>query len=324
MKRWPPFGTSDGTEWTNGNPATGERGSVIDARAIDHSQAEIVNAITRLGLTPDEADLEQLGKAIQNAIAAATGGGDTGDFLTMATARARLPIYPEITNAVGKITVTEPSSGTILVGTTDTLRHRGVYDVAFSDIAEVDRTFAMLPSKVAHLRWSSAGGLERFYLDDAAYNPSGLPETDESFDSSYDSALLARIVTDASAAATITPLVNKAEIQIALDTSELFNRTPNNAFIAPFAPQVWDLSRTPKVGVTTQLISYPASILPRAFTGCATYLSGTRSDTTGSATASLDRYQMSLVGEVETGMVFGTAGVDVWGFRFQYTGLAVA
>lgn len=247
MKRWPPFGTTDGTEWTNGNPATGERGSVIDARAIDHSQAEIVNAITRLGLTPDQADLEQLGKAIQNAIAAATGGGETGDFLTMATARARLPIYPEVTNTTGKVSITEPSSGTILVGATETLRHRGVFDVAFNDFDEINRTFVMLPSKVAHLRWSAASGLERFYLDDVAYNPFGLPETDQSFDSSHDSALLARIVTDAGAAATITPLVNKHRLAVTGYARAENFRNSNGHGAGGSIEYIFDWARTPDI-----------------------------------------------------------------------------
>ena len=214
MKRWPPYGTADGTEWHNGNPSTGERGSVIDARAVDHSQAEIVNAITRLGLTPNKDNLEQLGLAIQNAIAAATGGGETSGFVTMETARARLPIYPEILNSSGKMTVTSPSSGTLFVPATDTIRHRGIFDIAMSDLPDVERTFNLLASKVAHLRWSPAAGLQRFYLDDVVYNPLGLPETDATFDSTYDSILLARVVTDNNAAASITSLVNRPVLQI--------------------------------------------------------------------------------------------------------------
>lgn len=213
MIRWPPFNQPPGTPWRNGNPATGERGSIIDARAIDHAQAEIVNAITRLGLTPDRDDLEQLGQAIENAIAAATGGGDTAGFVTMATARARLPIFPEVLTADGRLAISTPSSGTLFVGATGAIRHRGVFDVLMSDIAEVNRTFAMLPTKVAHLRWSPTGGLQRFYLDDPAYNPLGLAETDPSFDSAYDSALLARATTDASANVTITALANLARLE---------------------------------------------------------------------------------------------------------------
>lgn len=208
MIRWGPFNEPPGTPWRNGNPATGTRGSIIDARAVDHSQAEIVNAITRLGLTPDRDNLEQLGIAIQNAIAAATGGGDTSGFVTVETARARLPIFPEVLTADGRLTITSPSSGTLLVNPAGTIRHRGVHDVVVSDIDEVDRTFAMLPSKVAHVRWSPSNGFDRLYLDDPVYNPLGLPETDPSFDTAYDSALLARATTDTSANVTITTLAN--------------------------------------------------------------------------------------------------------------------
>lgn len=212
MKRWPPFGASDDTPWQNGNPATGQRGSIIDARAIDHSQSEIVNAIIRLGLTPDPNNLQQLGQAIENAIAAATGGGDTAQFVTMATARARLQIFPEVLTADGKLAISSPSSGSLFVAASGAIRHRGIFDVEMSGIDEIDRTFPMLASKVAHLRWSPSGGLERFYLDDPSYNPGGLPETDPSFDSTYDDALLARAVTDSSANVTVTRLVNLARL----------------------------------------------------------------------------------------------------------------
>ncbi|MCH8476188.1 MAG: hypothetical protein LAT55_13285 [Opitutales bacterium] len=208
MKPWPPFGTPDGTPWQNGNPSTGQRGSIIDARAIDHPQTEIANAIIALGLTPDANNLQQLGQAIQNAIAAATGGGDVSQFVTMATARARLQIYPEVMTADGRLTITSPSSGTLFVSPTGAIRHRGIFDVEMSAIDEIDRTFAMLPSKVAHIRWSPSSGLQRLYLDDEAYNPSGLPEADLAFDSGYDRALLARATTDSSANVTITSLSN--------------------------------------------------------------------------------------------------------------------
>lgn len=90
MKRWPPYGTPDGTPWTNGNPATGVRGSVIDSRAISDTQDEVANAIEYLGYVLDKNDLFQLGKAIEDTISAATGGGDTSTFVTYPLARAIL------------------------------------------------------------------------------------------------------------------------------------------------------------------------------------------------------------------------------------------
>lgn len=213
MKRWPPFNQPDGTPWTNGNPAIGLRGSIIDQRAIDHAQAEITNAIIQLGLSPDKDDLQQLGKAIKSYVAALTGEGGDEIFATVPALRATLPIFPEVTTASGRLTITSPSSGTVFVSPEGSIVHRGVVAVAMSDIAEIDRTFSMLASKVAHLRWSPSGGLQRLYLDDGAYNPGGLPETDPSFDSSFDSALLCRAITDAAANVTLSTLANKARLE---------------------------------------------------------------------------------------------------------------
>lgn len=284
MKRWPPYGTPDGTEWTNGNPATGVRGSVIDARAIDHPQQEITNTIIRFGSTPDKDDLEQLGKAIDDRIAQATGGGDTSNFVTMALARGILPIFPQVSTATGKLTITEPSSGTILVNPIGSIIHRGIFSVLVSDIAEVDRTFAMLPSKVAHIRWSPANGLERFYLDDAGYNPSSLLETDASFDSTFDSALLARVVTDASANATITTLINKDRLFDAYKETGVPTLVTGDAGYQLDVTRTLDWSRTPEVvavdgNMTAQTVS------------AGSYLQGTAGYTTKD---SVSRYQIDV------------------------------
>ena len=142
----------------------------------------------------------------------------------MPSARATLPIYPEVLTADGRLAISSPSSGTLFVAASGAIRHRGVFDVLMSDIPEVDRTFTMLPSKLAHLRWSPSGGLQRLYLDDPAYNPLGLPETDVAFDASYDSALLARATTDPSANVTITRLRNLDRGQM------LFERTTPLSF----------------------------------------------------------------------------------------------
>lgn len=302
MRIYPPYGTEDGTPWINGNPATGERGSVIDGRAIDHSQQEIVNAIIRLGLTPDAADLEQLGKAIQNAIAASTGSAPTGDYLTLATARARLPIYPEVLTSTGRLTVTSPSSGQILVGSAGAIRHRGIFDVAMADLSEGARTFVVLPSKTSHLRWSPSGGLQRCYLDDGAYNPSGLPETDASFDSTYDSALLARIVTDASANATITTLINRDRLMHASLTTKIVTRTSSTSggglFVTPFDPVVLNWSRTPQNTASVSRTAY-GSALAVPPEEPEVRRQGSYSDGTGSATASVSRYAANYVSTVD-------------------------
>lgn len=302
MIRWAPFGQPAGTPWRNGNPAVGERGSIIDARAIDHAQAEIVNAISRLGLTPDANNLEQLGLAIQNYVSSLTGEGGDDTFLTVPSARATLPIFPEVLTADGRLAISSPSSGTLFVAATGGIRHRGVFDVLMSDIAEVNRTFAMLPSKVAHLRWSPTGGLERFYLDDPAYNPLGLAETDPSFDSSYDSALLARASTDAGANITITSLINRDRLMHAVIRTQTFARTSSvvggGGFIAPFDPVTLNWARTPIHTASASRSGYSSS-LPAPPEEPFVLSSGVTSDGTGSATASVSRYSANYVAAVD-------------------------
>lgn len=60
----PTYGTSAFANWTNGNPGTGEEGSIPPVQAWSHPQQEIVNAITGAGLTPDKDTLTQLATAI--------------------------------------------------------------------------------------------------------------------------------------------------------------------------------------------------------------------------------------------------------------------
>lgn len=320
MKKWPPFGTSDGTPWTNGNPAVGQRGSVIDARAIDHAQTEIVNAITRLGLTPDANNLEQLGLAIQNAIDAATGGGSADGYVTVESARARLPIFPEVLTADGRLTITSPSSGTVLVAPTGILRHRGIFDVNMSDIAEVNRTFSVLPSRVAHLRWSPSAGLSLRYLDDPLYNASSSSEASDRFDSSYDDVLLARIITNSSAVPAITSLVNKHNLMTLGIQGKTVTRTTTANFglyVVPFDPIVLNWARTPKYTASASRNGY-GSALTKIPEEVALQFTGSFTDETGTAAASVDRYSMNIVGTVDTNVY------QTFEFSFQlgYTAIA--
>lgn len=271
MKRWPPFNQPDGTPWTNGNPAVGERGSIIEARAIDHAQAEIVNAITRLGLSPDANDLHQLGKAIENYVAALTGAGDTALYVTISAARSTLPFYPDVTTQTGRLTITSPSAGTVFVSPEGAILHRGIHTVAMSGLAEIDRTFNVLPSKTAHLRWSPSLGLTLRYLDDATYNPSGLSEQNSAFDSGFDDALLARVSTNASAVVTILPLTNRHQLWRS-------NRIAGSATVAGSgyrsfsATEVLNWARTPQFRSVAGAIQAAAVSPPGTMDGTANFM----------------------------------------------------
>lgn len=71
------FGATALSEWSNGNPATGQPGSIPPYEAFSHPLEEIANVIEQAGLVPDKDDLTQLYQAIA-AIAGGGGGGGSG------------------------------------------------------------------------------------------------------------------------------------------------------------------------------------------------------------------------------------------------------
>jgi len=214
MKYVPPAGKAADAAYVDGNRNAGLLGDIPPAAAIEHPQREIDHVISFFGLTPTGTDLEQLRKAIEMAISAATGGGDTSQFLLVSQARARLPFFPEILSADGKMNVTSPSAGTVQVPTSVTFQHRGIYPVSTSDYIEDDRTFATLASKTYHLRWNPVDGFVLEDLADSGYNPTVLAEGNVAFDSAYDDMLISRVVTNSGNIATITNLVNKVRVAI--------------------------------------------------------------------------------------------------------------
>ena len=62
-----PYGVTDtNAPYINGNPSTGQMGSIPPAASIEYPQREIVNFITDAGLVPDNADLHQTAKSVQS------------------------------------------------------------------------------------------------------------------------------------------------------------------------------------------------------------------------------------------------------------------
>jgi hypothetical protein len=70
MKYYQPFGDADpNASYSNGNALAGIKGSIPDARAIEHPMREILAVIGAAGLEPDEGNLGQLLLAIGELIA---------------------------------------------------------------------------------------------------------------------------------------------------------------------------------------------------------------------------------------------------------------
>lgn len=200
-------------------------------------ESEVGEVIDFAGLTGNDGDLTQLRQAIEAMIAAATGGGDTSQFLLVSQARARLPIFPEIQTADNKIVVNTPGAGTIRIPSGVAFWHRGIYS-----ITTVQTDFATAASKTYHVRWSAANGYQLKDLADIVYNPGALAESDVTFDSTYDDMLIARVTTNSSNVPTITNLANASRLKTSITRNSSIADAGANGVVAPY---VFDFARRP-------------------------------------------------------------------------------
>jgi hypothetical protein len=150
MKYEQPYGVSDpNAAYINGNPSTGTMGSIPPAASIEYPQREIVNFITKAGLTPTDADLTQLAKSVQSG--GVTFGVDTGSTNVLSAQLAPVPdqYWPGMmVRILVKNTNTGPSSlnlnglgaknillaGTTLVG--GELKLNGVVTLVYNAVAD--------------------------------------------------------------------------------------------------------------------------------------------------------------------------------------------
>lgn len=209
----PPFGSVGGVNRSptvdeqNDGFSCGDADLTLFNRLFGRLEAEMKAIQDAGGISGTEGDDTTVLQAIEALISAATGGGDTSQYVLFSQAQARLPIFPEVTTNNGVIAVTAPSTGTIRVPASATILHRGIRTYT---TAETD--FATSSSKTYHLRWNPTDGFALKDLADTGYNPTVAAETNPAFDSAYDDMLVARVVTNSSNVATITNLANKARL----------------------------------------------------------------------------------------------------------------
>ncbi len=262
MKYQQPAGEAADASYVDGNKAGGVRGSIPPAAAIEHPQREIVAVINFVGRTPDADDLTQLRKSIDDMIDLKIGGAPADTYLTLAQLAARNPVFPEIQTADGKMNVTSPGAGTILVPSAVNFQHRGCSPYLTTDYDEAtERTFATSANKTYHLRWNPNDGFALKDLADSGYNPSAKAETAEDFDTTYDDMLIARVITDPSNIASIVNLVNLPRLEADMNVNGAASVAVDSASYQGEFYLNW--SRTPKLhlsghiltGSTTQLAS---------------------------------------------------------------------
>jgi hypothetical protein len=135
MKYQAPFGSVDpNAPYVDRNVPGAVVGSKVPAPAIEDPQRELVNLILAAGLTPDEDDLHQLGKAIQSgalnyAVAGGTANALTATLpqapgalhagmevsLSVATANTATAVTLNV-NGLGAVTVYRPFENALAVG----------------------------------------------------------------------------------------------------------------------------------------------------------------------------------------------------------------
>lgn len=301
MRRLGPFNPSTGEPdsslpWQDGNPATGQEGSIPSHRHWTHAMEEIVHVIEQAGLQPTASDLTQLWQAIQIAIEQGPGGGVGGAYVTQAAALTNLPIFPEVLTQDAKL-VLSAGTGEVVIAADQNFVHRGVFRHSTSDWDLAARTFATAPSKTYHTRWTPLGGFALKDLADGDYNPGALNEWDPAFDTRHDDILFHRVVTDSANVATIKALVNRDRLRKSFNAGQQFTRTTRTAdglWIAPFDPFVLDWARTPDVSMAPSRAG-DAGVLSVIPEEPAIRWTDTHNDGTGSAAASLTRYELRPV-----------------------------
>lgn len=205
-------------------------------------EAEIGEVIEHAGIVPTDERDTLLREAIEALIAAATGGGATGDYLLMTQARARLPIFPEILTADGKMGITSPATGQVRVPGNVVFQHRGIFRVT-----TVQTDFPTDASKTYHLRWNPTDGFAMKDLAGVTYNPTAAAETNVGFDSAYDDMLVARVITNSSNVPTVTNLVNRPRLFYSIRAEGPASVVAGNAGAREFlSTQTYNWARTPQ------------------------------------------------------------------------------
>lgn len=210
MKYVQPYGVTDpDAGYKDRNTPGAEAGSRVPAAAVENPMREIMAVIMAAGIDPYSPDLTQVLQAINALIAAATGGAGDPNYVLMTQARVRLPIFLEVLTSDGLIPIASPSNGTIRVPAGYNFLHRGIFNVT-----TVLTDLVTTASKTYHLRWNPTDGFALKDINDSGYNPGMLDESNAAFDSKYDDMLVAKAVTNASNAATIILLKNKAALAL--------------------------------------------------------------------------------------------------------------
>ncbi|MCT8970574.1 hypothetical protein [Microbaculum marinisediminis] len=213
-------------------------GTWISAQDLNFFLAQLRRAIRGMGVTDDPLDDDMLLKAIQAA------------QFDIVAAAGNMPIFPEVKNGTNKLTVSA-GTGAVVVADAQNVVFRGLITVSTTSWSLAQRTLSHAAGKTYHLRFSLAEGFSLKDLASGGYNPSARAEDHAGFDSDYDDMLVARVVTNGSNVATITPLVNAHRMATDVTEELTFNTVAaggaSTGQLGAFQTVNW--ARTPQVSI---------------------------------------------------------------------------
>lgn len=155
------------------------------------------------------------------------------------TLTANSPFFPEVTTGGGHFSLAI-TPGQVVVSNGNYILWRGINLIKSEDYAIGDRTFTTTANSSYHLRWyapgharaiaitgnSNTGAFALESLGWVGYNPGGLTTLHPSFDSTYDSVLLASITTNGSNILTVGTWANRMSLSFQFDSTVYSNASP--------------------------------------------------------------------------------------------------
>lgn len=214
------------------------------AWVVDGVAGQATTAVA--GLTRYATTAEAAARTINNAAVTPLGLGALFDLLL------NQPIFPEVAGD-GTFTLTSPGAGQLRIAAGTQWTHRGAFSYT-----SVQTDLVTTASKTYHLRWNRTDGFVLYDLASGTYNPSSVPETDVTFDTTYDNMLVARVVTSAGNVLTITSLANKDRLMsYARTTGSTTAIGAGSLAYSSSTPLNW--ARTPRTQVITGAVSADAN-----------------------------------------------------------------
>lgn len=139
----PPTGGAANDPYVGANPGLGIQGSRVPPKAVEHHQRELIALITAAGLTPAEADLQQVTRAIRRgslnyAVAAGTANAITVSFAPTMVAGELLAGFPL------RVLITASNTGAVTFNADPLTRTNGAAlrrgDLVVGQVADIVKT----------------------------------------------------------------------------------------------------------------------------------------------------------------------------------------